>query len=130
MREDLVDEGIITGRDSQCGNWINPERFPPSPIKIKCDTYFCPVCGFEKVMKIKNRVSHLSNQFQRDGGILYLLTFTIPHDHRTDLKDMYRWYSQSIRKLKNSSVWRNRLKKDVNFQMRPTFIDENVLRKM
>ena len=28
IREDLITEGIITGRESKCGSWSNPEKFP------------------------------------------------------------------------------------------------------
>ena len=116
LREDLIDEGIITGRDGLCGNYINPERFPPSPIKMKCDRYFCPVCGFEKVDLIRRRVSYFNNQFQRDGGVMYLLTFTIPHNNQTDLKDLYSWYSQSISRLKNTRLWKDKLKTELDSQ--------------
>ena len=115
--EDLITEDIITGRDRLCGKWLNVESFPPKPpIKPICDKYFCPVCGFEKVNTIRKRVSFQTNEFQKNDGILHLLTLTIPHSKDTQLEEMYELLSQSTRRLKNSSVWRNRLKKELNSQ--------------
>ena len=56
IREDLITEGIITGRDGLCGSWKNPEMFPRHPYQMKCDGFFCPVCGNEKVVSIRKRV--------------------------------------------------------------------------
>ena len=111
IREDLITEGIITGRESKCGSWSNPEMFPRQPYQVKCDSYFCPSCGYEKVEWIRKNVSTFTNDFQRDDGILYLLTLTIPHDQNTDLNVLYKSFSQSVMRMKNSSIWRNRFKK-------------------
>ena len=76
IREDLITEDIITGRDRLCGKWLNVESFPPKPpIKPKCNKYFCPVCGFEKVNTIRKRVSYQTNEFQRNDGLLHLPPF-------------------------------------------------------
>ena len=115
IREDLITEGIITGRESRCGVWSNPEKFPRKPFQVKCGSYFCPTCGYEKVESIRKDVSTFTNDFQKnDDGILYLLTLTIPHDKYTDLNELYKSFSQSVMRMKNSSVWRNRLKKDLD----------------
>ena len=112
IREDLITEGIITGRESRCGVWSNPEMFPRRPYQVKCGSYFCPTCGYEKVESIRKDVSTFTNDFQSDGGNLHLLTLTIPHDKYTDLDELYKSFSQSVMRMKNSSVWRNRLKND------------------
>ena len=44
------------------------------------------------------------------------LPLTIPHSKDTELGDMYELLSQSTRRLKNSSVWRNSFKKELNSQ--------------
>lgn len=116
IREDLITEGIITGRESRCGLWSNPEKFPRQPYQVKCGTYFCPTCGYEKVESIRKNVSTFTNDFQSDGGNLHLLTLTIPHDKYTDLNELYKSFSQSVMRMKNSSVWRNRLKNDLDHQ--------------
>ena len=116
IREDLITEGIITGRDGLCGSWKNPEMFPRHPYQMKCDRFYCPVCNTEKVVGIRKRVSSFTNDFQSDDGILYLLTLTIPHDQNTDLNVLYKSFSQSVMRMKNSSVWRNRLKNDLDHQ--------------
>ena len=113
IREDLITEELMTGRESKCGLWGNPEMFPRKPFPYKCETYFCPVCGYENVDLIKRRVSYFTNDFMRDGGNLYLITLTIPHDKYIDLNDLYSLYSQSLERFKNSSVWRNTLKKEL-----------------
>ena len=116
IRDDLITEGIITGRESKCGFWSNPEKFPRQPYQVKCDSYFCPPCGYEKVEWIRKNVSTFTNDFQSDDGILYLLTLTIPHDQNTDLNVLYKSFSQSVMRMKNSSVWRNRFKKEIDHQ--------------
>ena len=116
VRNDLITEEIMTGRESRCGSWGNPEMFPRKPFSYECGTYFCPVCGYENVVSIKKKVSKITNDFQRNDGILYLLTLNIPHNKYTDLNDLYGWYSQSVRRMKNSSVWRNSFKKDLDHQ--------------
>ena len=116
IRDDLITEGIITGRESRCGSWSNPEKFPRQPYQVKCDSYFCPPCGYEKVEWIRKNVSTFTNDFQSDDGILYLLTLTIPHDQNTDLNVLYKSFSQSVMRMKNSSVWRNRFKKEIDHQ--------------
>ena len=116
VRNDLITEEIMTGRESRCGSWGNPEMFPRKPFSYECGTYFCPVCGYENVVSIKKKVSKITNDFQRNDGILYLLTLNIPHNKYTDLNDLYGWYSQSVRRMKNSSVWRNRFKKEIDHQ--------------
>ena len=116
IRDDLITEGIITGRQSKCGLWSNPEMFPRQPYQVKCDSYFCPCCGYEKVESIRKNVSTFTNDFQSDDGILYLLTLTIPHDQNTDLNVLYKSFSQSVMRMKNSSVWRNRFKKEIDHQ--------------
>ena len=116
IREDLITEGIITGRESRCGSWSNPEMFPRQPYQVKCDSYFCPCCGYEKVESIRKNVSTFTNDFQRNGGNLHLLTLTIPHDQNTDLNVLYKSFSQSVMRMKNSSVWRNRFKKEIDHQ--------------
>jgi hypothetical protein len=116
IREDLITEGIITGRDGLCGSWKNPEMFPRHPYQMKCDRFYCPVCNTEKVVGIRKRVSSFTNDFQSDDGILYLLTLTIPHNQNTDLNVLYKSFSQSVMRMKNSSVWRNRFKKEIDHQ--------------
>ena len=116
IRDDLITEGIIIGRESKCGLWSNPEKFPRQPYQVKCDSYFCPCCGYEKVESIRKNVSTFTNDFQSDDGILYLLTLTIPHDQNTDLNVLYKSFSQSVMRMKNSSVWRNRFKKEIDYQ--------------
>ena len=39
IREDLITEGIITGRESKCGVWSNPEKFPRQPYQVKWFLY-------------------------------------------------------------------------------------------
>ena len=116
IKEDLITEGIITGRESRCGSWSNPEKFPRQPYQVKCDSYFCPCCGYEKVESIRKNVSTFTNDFQKNDGLLYLLTLTIPHDQNTDLNVLYKSFSQSVMRMKNSSVWRNRFKKEIDHQ--------------
>ena len=116
IRDDLITEGIITGRESKCGLWSNPEKFPRQPYQVKCDSYFCPCCGYEKVESIRKNVSTFTNEFQRNSGNLHLLTLTIPHDQNTDLNVLYKSFSQSVMRMKNSSIWRNRFKKEIDHQ--------------
>ena len=116
VRNDLITEEIMTGRESRCGSWGNPEMFPRKPFSYECGTYFCPTCSYRNVVGIKKKVSKITNDFQRNDGILYLLTLNIPHNKYTDLNDLYGWYSQSVRRMKNSSVWRNRFKKEIDHQ--------------
>ena len=116
VRNDLITEEIMTGRESRCGSWGNPEMFPRKPFSYECGTYFCPVCGYENVVSIKKKVSKITNDFQRNDGILYLLTLNIPHNKYTDLNVSYKSFSQSVRRMKNSSVWRNRFKKEIDHQ--------------
>ena len=116
VRNDLITEEIMTGRESRCGSWGNPEMFPRKPFSYECGTYFCPTCSYRNVVGIKKKVSKITNDFQRNDGILYLLTLNIPHNKYTDLNDLYGWYSQSVRRMKNSSVWRNSFKKDLDHQ--------------
>jgi hypothetical protein len=116
IKEDLITEGIITGRDGLCGSWKNPEMFPRKPFQVKCNRFFCPVCSVPKINNIRRNVSSFTNEFQRDGGNLNLITLTIPHNKNTDLNDLYNSFSKSTRRMKNSSVWRNSFKKELNSQ--------------
>ena len=120
IQELLVQKGIIKGRDSSCGKWINKKHRVGNdftePIKVECgNIHSCPVCRYKKIKEIKNRYSYLTNKFQREGGVLYLLTLTIPHHLGLSFNRFYEGFTLSTRRLKNSYTWRYWLKDIIDY---------------
>ena len=116
IQQVLVDEGLITERDSQCGKYYSKER-GYFRYRVKCgNIHSCCMCRDKHIKKIRREVYYNTNSFQQDGGSLYLITLTIPHHRNLPFNSFHKGSTNSTHKLKDSSFWKNRLKKTIDYQ--------------
>ena len=116
IQEVLVDEGLITERDSQCGKYYSKER-GYFRYRVKCgNIHSCCMCRDKHIKKIRREVYYNTNSFHQDGGSLYLITLTIPHHRNLPFNSFHKGFTNSTHKLKDSSFWKNRMKKTIDYQ--------------
>ena len=107
IQEVLVNKGIIKGRETECGKFKRRRKGTDRLERWKCGNInSCPICRYEHIKETRKKYSYLTNQFQREGGVLYLLTLTIPHHLGLSFNRFYEGFTLSSRRLKNSYTWR------------------------
>jgi len=120
IQQTLVEEGIIKGRDKDCGKWKNVRirtgKDKTIPIRFKCgNIHSCPICRYRHIENIQRKHYQLNSEFTRQGGRILTITFTIPHHKGQSLEFIDKGFRSSMRRLKNSNSWRG-LKHQTQYQ--------------
>ena len=117
IQEVLVEEGLLDGRDKECGKYKNIRKGEDRLTRWKCgNIHSCSICRYEHINKIRREVLHNTNSFMELGGHLFLLTLTIPHHLNLSFNRFYEGFSHSTKRLKDSSVWKNWFKEKIDYQ--------------
>ena len=107
IRDTLLSRNVLTDpRIKTCGNWINPESYPPTPRQIYCGKYNCRVCRDKSIQETLTN-HFIQNTIHKDrGGHFLQMTLTVPHSKQEKFSDLYRRFIKSLQDMKRSRGWR------------------------
>ena len=109
ITQHLLSNNIIedkSGKVSLCGKWINPERFPRRPVKIKCNNHSCRTCRRKRIEKLQLKHYLHNKEFRDIGGHILLFTLTIHHTKEHTLPFLHDRFTSSLTDMKRGRGWK------------------------
>ncbi|MGN7613993.1 protein rep [Magnetococcales bacterium HHB-1] len=68
--------------------------------------WVCPVCAGHIAARRKEELEKAIESHLKDGGGIYLITYTVPHHREDDLGDMVKRFSDAQQRLKRGAPWK------------------------
>ena len=116
IRDTLISHEVITSeRVKRCGQWSNPESYPPRPRRYFCGLDICRPCRQKRTERIQTD-HYIQNKDLTDrGGDILLFTLTVPHSIRDSLSSIYTRFKKSLTDMKRGWTWK-KLKRDTGYE--------------
>lgn len=75
-------------------------------LEVCGSIWSCPICAVKITTRRAAEVSQGFGAWQETGGVVYMLTLTVPHYHHQSLKTVLEGFSKARRLLRNRKVWK------------------------
>ena len=116
IRDTLISHGVITSkRVKRCGQWSNPETYPPRPRRYFCGLDICRPCRQKRTERIQTDHFIQNKDLTDKGGDILLFTLTVPHSIRDSLSSIYTRFKKSLTDMKRGWTWK-KLKRDTGYE--------------
>lgn len=98
QRSTMNDEGVKVFTSSKGASFGN--------VATCGSVWHCPICAAKITEGRRQELQHAINTWAKDGGEVYLMSLTFPHQINQALADNLKKFSEALKKFKNSRKYK------------------------